>query len=86
MGVRIWEGTLDGGRREAAGLYCSTTDWAFGPLFDDYEEADAFLEYLPCDPRSIKDSDLEDHFGAFKKMRAAAASPATGEQNPVTPT
>ena len=48
MGVRI---LTDNG--ESAVLYCSTTDWAFGPVFsqsDDHdaqERAEAFLRWLP---------------------------------------
>jgi hypothetical protein len=40
MGVRILEG------KEGAVFYCSTRDWAFGPLMESREEAEGFLEWL----------------------------------------
>jgi hypothetical protein len=50
MGVRI----LYDAHREQAVLYCSTTDWAFGPVFyrtdnieyDAHDRAQAFLNWL----------------------------------------
>ena len=42
MSVRILEGTYDG-RKPGAVLICGTTGTAFGPLFNDYQEADGFL-------------------------------------------
>ena len=41
MSCRIAD-TTDG----QAILYCSTTDWAFGPLFASHEEAAAFCAWL----------------------------------------
>ncbi len=35
-----------------AALYCSTTDWAFGPLFESEEEASAFQEWLLEHPKA----------------------------------
>ena len=61
MGIRIIE-SRDG---KMAALYCSTTDWAFGPVFSDYDESEAgeralaFLRWLPLDARKYIDSDLE---------------------------
>ncbi len=40
MGVRILAGD------DNAVLYCSTSDWAFGPLFDSEEKAQDFLKWL----------------------------------------
>ena len=40
MGVRILEGD------DNAVLYCSSSDWAFGPLFDNGEKAQDFLDWL----------------------------------------
>jgi hypothetical protein len=46
MGVRILEG--DG----MAVLYCSTSMWAFGPIFEDGDQPQEFLEWLgKNDPR-----------------------------------
>ena len=48
MGVRILHDADD----NSAVLYCSTTEWAFGPLFhagelhDEVERAEAFLRWL----------------------------------------
>lgn len=60
MGVRILHGQC------SAVLYCSTTDWAFGPVFGDTdthdaeERAEAFCDWLsPKDPRDMDDSELE---------------------------
>ncbi len=40
-------------------LYCTTTDWAFGPVFNEGEDVEACLEWLkPTDPRSLHDSEL----------------------------
>ena len=63
MGVRV----LFDGKRDLAALYCSTADWAFGPVFYDDKQgnagdrADRFLEWLGghgLDARSVSDSDL----------------------------
>lgn len=54
MGVHVLEGK-DG----SAVLYCSTTSWAFGPLFEDGEAADDFLRWLKADPRAHDDEWLQ---------------------------
>ena len=71
MGVRILEG--DKGRM--ACFYCSTSDWAFGPVFLDYENqlagdlAEGFFnwhkEKYGTDLRLVKDSDLESRYGEW---------------------
>lgn len=60
MGVRI----IDDGDGKAA-FYCSTTMWAFGPVMKDADEAEAFLNWLPTDPRKMTDSDLEARYYDF---------------------
>jgi hypothetical protein len=47
-------------------MYCSTTDWAFGPVFSDDNDHDAderiqsFLRYLGrLDPRTLTDHALQ---------------------------
>ena len=60
MGVRILADDRN------AALYCSTSDVTFGPVFYEndhtgrsaYEEAEAFLEWLPVDARRLNDWEL----------------------------
>ena len=59
MGVRIIQGRFDGDSRGYAVLYCSTSMWAFGPVFEDEFQAQEFLDWLPDDPRSYSDALLE---------------------------
>lgn len=60
MGVRI----LHDPRADEAALYCSTSCWAFGPVFSAKahrsaeERAEAFLRWLVVDPRSIADQNV----------------------------
>jgi hypothetical protein len=60
MGVRI----LHDKDQERAVLYCSTTDWAFGPMFrdtlerDGVERAGAFLRWLQRGTYTPKPEDL----------------------------
>ena len=55
MGVRVISDTETG---ESA-LYCSTTMWAFGPVFSDADQAEAFLDWMePTDVRSLTDQAL----------------------------
>ena len=59
MGVRILEG-------DGACLYCSTSMWAFGPVFEDRDQAQAFLEFLGAvDARTLGDHELELKYGEF---------------------
>lgn len=63
MGVRVLE-SKDG---KMAALYCSTSMWAFGPIFYESEDgkwsptdsALAFLHWLGGDPRIMTDEHLE---------------------------
>jgi hypothetical protein len=61
MGVRILE---DRESNEAV-LYCSTSGWAFGPLFGSRGEAEKFLETLAVDPRKLTDLELRDRYSEF---------------------
>lgn len=57
MGVRIIQGEdpWDG-----AVLYCSTSMWAFGPVFENKDAAMLFLDWLGLvDPRTLSDNELE---------------------------
>ena len=67
MGVHI----LVENHGERAVLYCSTTNWAFGPVFESRAHAEAFLTWLQecpqphtfsigkADPRLFLDHELE---------------------------
>lgn len=56
MGVRILEDRETG----QAALFCSTADWAFGPLFQNRDRAESFLAWLDSiDPRRLNDAELE---------------------------
>lgn len=61
MGCRILEA-----KTGEAVFYCSTSDWAFGPVMDNYEEAEEFLKWLKVDPRQFKDSELESKYCDFR--------------------
>ena len=74
MGVRIIE---DKDERMAV-LYCSTTTWAFGPVF--YEFADGslsardmaitFIRWLPQDARLYTQKELEDKHNEWANLNA----------------
>lgn len=69
MGVRIIEATGEGDSRGAC-LYCSTTMWAFGPIFEDADTAQAFLDWIkPTDPRVMNDNELELKYLDFLAFR-----------------
>jgi hypothetical protein len=65
MGVRILHDAETG----IACLYCSTTQWAFGPLFESREDAAEFLSWLRRDPRDLPDRDLERAFSDWLGVR-----------------
>ena len=65
MGVRIIQGKLDGDSRGYACWYCSTSMWAFGPVFEDEFEAEEFLQWIHGDPRGYSDADLEAEYVKF---------------------
>jgi hypothetical protein len=65
MGVRIIQADGEGDSQGAC-LYCSTSMWAFGPIFEDRDQAEAFLQYLGhVDPRTLSDGDLETKYADF---------------------
>lgn len=61
MGLRILHDSTGG----HAALYCSTTDWAFGPVFYETvdstaeDQAECFIHWLPQDARRYSDTELE---------------------------
>ncbi len=81
MGVRVLQAVDKyNGMSSNAVLYCSTSDWAFGPVFydeenhDAYERAEAFLEWLDestrQDARTLTDSELEHKYSEWLKQEA----------------
>jgi hypothetical protein len=78
MGVRILSG------EDAAILYCSTTDWAFGPVFGDRdthtgtERAAAFLRWFKAEPRRLNYDELEAKYSEWLAQEDAQF--ATEEQ------
>lgn len=66
MGIEILEGRDLG----QACLTCNTTGVAFGPLFEDREEAEAFLAWCIDDPRSHTDRELGHRVSEFRSERA----------------
>jgi len=68
MGVRFIEGTYDGTQEGATAMVDSTSDWAFGPLFESVDHAEAFLRWLDEDPRKYADALLADEFAKFTTM------------------
>jgi hypothetical protein len=65
MGVRILRA------KSEAVLYCSTSDWAFGPVFsdDDHHDADeraeAFCRWLNRDARTLEESELQSAYSRW---------------------
>ena len=71
MGVHILQNKED----DHCCFYCSTTEWAFGPVMRSYEEAEEFENWLkPTDPRKLKDSELESKNDDFRKERLIVCS------------
>ncbi len=78
MGLRF---VIDDHRDKVA-LYCSTTGYAFGPVLDSEEEAEAFvayaeeyarqLEWRSDDLRSFTPAQLDEVHKAFMKEQAEA--------------
>lgn len=67
MGVRIIQSDEEGDSHGAV-LYCSVTDWAFGPIFEDRDEAESFLKWLdPTDARTLSDGEMENKVAEFRE-------------------
>jgi hypothetical protein len=72
MSVRILHDEAD----EQAVLYCSTTGWAFGPVFgasddkDARERAEAFLRWLVVDARDPSEKELERRYSDWQAQEA----------------
>ncbi len=81
MGVRILEGRYDGIGTRAV-LVDSVTEWAFGPLFDDLAEAEAFLEWIEdfakpgLDTRNLARYELRNYVSKFRRDHGQATKSA----------
>lgn len=62
MSVRIIEGT-DGYKA----IYDSVTMTAFGPIFNEDDDVEAFLEWLPIDARKLEQRELNDKVYEWRK-------------------
>jgi hypothetical protein len=62
--------------KSEAVLYCSTTDWAFGPVFsddDDHdadERAEAFCRWLVKDARTLSEEELQSAYSRWLDQEA----------------
>jgi hypothetical protein len=72
MSIKIIEATGEGDSQGAV-LYCSTTEWAFGPVFRTVEDAQEFLVFCPR-PRGLSDPDLESRYADFKQAQFSERS------------
>jgi hypothetical protein len=75
MSIRI----LEDRETHNAVFICNTSGWAFGPVFEDADQAELFLEYLRDvveirDPRDIPLRVLENHWKEFLLIREKAAA------------
>jgi len=53
---------------QGAVFYSSSTEWAFGPVMQDADVAEAFLRHLrPADPRLLDDVELERRWNTFQQ-------------------
>jgi hypothetical protein len=70
MGLRILHDSEHG----HAALYCSTSDWAFGPVFYETDMASAadqaivFMNWLPQDARRYNDGELEHKYSEWQGL------------------
>lgn len=64
MSVHILSNRTD----DEAAFYCSTSQWAFGPVMPSEEIAEAFLRTFerPDDPRKYSDAELEKLWSEFR--------------------
>ncbi len=89
MGVSV----LSGGANEAgeyaggntsAVMYCNTSGWAFGPVFESREQAEEFMAWLSergfPDPRGLRSSELGESYRKFKTETETKES--AGAQQP----
>jgi len=68
MGIRILEGMYDGIETRAV-MVDSTTENAFGPLFESGEHVEDFLAWVGRDPRSLRALELQGLHADWRKKR-----------------
>lgn len=68
MGVRMIVSDRPG-ESDRVALYDSVSGWAFGPVFPNEEDAQAFLDSLPNDARSYSTWDLGQLYSDFVETR-----------------
>lgn len=61
MGVRIFS------NEDGAVFYCSTSQWAFGPMMPGANVAEAFAKTATTDFRLLSDADLESKWNEFDR-------------------
>jgi hypothetical protein len=92
MGVRILVGTYDGTQDDAAVMVDSTSGEAFGPVFDSYDDCEAFSDWFATaqqedtarelgfdvrrDPRGYSAWHLRKLHAAWKAQREPVEEPA----------
>jgi len=60
-------GILNG--EHGAVLYCNTSMWAFGPVFNTAEDARLFKSWLSKDPRELSDKELREKHTEWLQTR-----------------
>lgn len=65
MGVHILENSEDSYKC----MYCSTSMWAFGPIFYEDEDIEEFLKWLVIDPRTLSDNELESKVSEWRRIK-----------------
>jgi hypothetical protein len=75
MGIRILRSDDD-----MACLYDSVTDWAFGPVFYNSNDAEGFLKWVPDVPdlRLLTDQQMEAKFIEFCQLKEKIRDDAGG--------
>lgn len=68
MGCRILEAKDESGNGGSAVFYCSCAMWAFGPVMETVQEAQAFLKWLRADPRGYGSNLLESKYYDFRNL------------------
>lgn len=80
MGVRILVGTYDG-TQPGAVMVDSVSGFAFGPVFDSYEDCEAFQEWLAREPYIARSDEIGLTPVMIPDPRHRAADPRTWPDN-----
>lgn len=79
MSTRLLEGTYDGTHEGRVVLVDSTTEWAFGPVFESREDAEAFLAWCPIDVKRLRPGELADAVWRFRQSRKSRGEGPAGQ-------